>query len=330
MNNRFCTRCGSPLNEDGTCPHCDAPYSVDSIFDEPRVFDSTYDAAGSGFPASSEPVDYAEEVPQAEEYPAVDTVNYEYAEEQPQPDYASYAAPQSVPNDTPRYEERGGTAYTEPQQPSAPKRKSGGAGGAVKNWIDCAISFFKADPFGAVDSVLRGETHLWAIFAGLNVVFGAFCIAGMFGNGFVWLIDKVFGSYAMLISFYKEYTFGNLFVLFLFSLLMLALLFCAVTGCEYALFSLSQKKPRIEKLVRIVAISFFPMTIACAAAYIFSFFLMRVAAAIVFAGAVASFRLLNETVRREEGELPFWNVVLCNAAQVVATMIIVSIALAVI
>lgn len=363
MNNGFCTRCGAPLKEDGTCPHCDATYSVEGIFDEPKVVQPVYNTEGSGFPASShfpassDGVNYAQEVPSVEElsedvYPDLGGVVDEVVEVQPEPVY-SYPS-QSEPSYVPSYDNYNGNEnsaddvnntnnanaepyvpYTEPvppqpQEPTASKKKSGGAGEAIKDWLDCAKTFFQKEPFAAVDKVLDGGTHLWAIFAGLNVIFGAFCIAGMFGNGFLWLIDKVFGSYAMLITFYKEYTFGNLFALFLFSLLTLALLFCAVTGCEYALFSLSKKKARIETLIKLVAISFFPMTIACVAAYIFSFFLMRVAAAILFAGAIASFRLLNESIRREEEDLPFWNVVLCNVAQMVATMLIVSISLAVI
>lgn len=341
MNNRFCIRCGTLLKEDGTCPNCDAAYSVEGIFDEAKVAENTYNAEGSGFPAGSDNTGYVQEVPSAEEvpeelYPDLDIVTDEVEEVQPEPVY-SYP-PQPEQSETPSYADYGSSntaAYAEPVPPSQPQeqpapKKSNGAGEAVKDWLDCAVSFFQEEPFAPVDKVLKGGTHLWAIFSGLNVIFGAFCIAGMFGNGFLWLIDKVFGSYSMLISFYKEYTFGNLFVLFLFSLLTLALLFCAVTGCEYALFSLSQKRPRVEKLVRLVAISFFPMTLACVAAYIFSFFLMRVAAAILFAGAIASFRLLNESVRREEGEFPFWNVVLCNVAQMVAAMLIVSISLAVI
>lgn len=385
MNNRFCTRCGSLLGEDGTCPNCGTAYHIEGIFDEPQVFGNTYgtrssdavNAANSAnFANTASPVYPVTEVEEVEEIsdaqPRPADATYEYPEIEAEPVY-SFAAP-TVPeqNDVPQPESySANTAYAapeyaqpvqavpeyaepvqetreyaepvyatpeytvpdtapQPQEPPAPKKKSGGVAEAVKDWLDCVITFFKEEPFAAVDKVLDGGIHLWAIFAGLNIVCGALCIAGMFGNGFVWLIDKVFGSYSMLISFYKEYTFGNLFVLFLFSLLMLALLFCAVTGCEYALFSLSKKKPRIEQLVRVVAISFFPMTIACAAAYLLSFFLMRVAAAILFAGAIASFRLLNESIRSEEGDLPFWNVVLCNVAQTVAAMIMVSISLAVI
>lgn len=314
MNN-FCTRCGSPLNEDGTCPNCDTVYGIEGIFDEPEIPDATYDTDKSDFAYDDNDIEYGQST--ASEYDYFNN-DYDY-DKQPEPD-------DSYDDDN---AEQNRSEQSQQEQPSY-QGKLDKIVDSVKDWMNCAASFFKKEPFDAVDNVLNGRTYLWIIFVGLNVIFGAFCIAGMFGNGFVWLLEKVFGSYAMLVSFYKEYTFGNIFVLFLFSLFTVLLLFCVAVGCEYALFSSSGKRTGIEKLARIVAISFFPMTIACAAAYIFSFFLIRVAGMIVFAGAIVSFRLLNEVAKREVGEMPFWNVALCNIAQAVAAVIIVCITLAVI
>lgn len=338
----FCRRCGSPLGEDGVCLNCGTAYSVEGIFDGPRFFGSTYNTADNDSAVEAadnvSDIEYAEEVSSDDGYSAV---NYDYAN-QADRNYLYFAkSEQDNGGESVDYtdydaygdhstENSGGSDDGQQYSQPAPKKVTVSLIEYLKDWLDCVVSLFKDEPFAAVDKVLGGGTHLWAMFAGLNVIFGAFCIAGMFGNGFVWLVDKVFGSYAMLIGFYKEYTFGNIFVLFLFSLLTVVLLFCAVTGCEYVLFSLSKKKPRVERLLRISAISFFPMTIACAVAYIFSFFLMRVAGMIIFAGAITSFQLLNEAAKREAGELPFWNVVLCNIAQTVAAVIIVSITLAVI
>ena len=341
----FCRRCGSKLGEDGMCPNCDTSYSIDEVFDEPVFLEDTYDADNDDSVVDTDSagdvsnIEYAEQVDDNTDY-AVDNYGYdnqsgsedEYFTKTEQ-DYGSENIDYSNYNDYSDYASQDSAEEEDrPRRDSQPdpKKSFSGLVECLKNWIDCAVSFFKDGPFAAVDKVLDGGMHLWAIFAGLNVIFGAFCIAGMFGNGFVWLVDEVFGSYAMLISFYKEYTFGNIFVLFLFSLLTVLLLLLAIAGCEYALFVLSQKKPRVERVIRIVAISFFPMTIACVAAYIFSFLLMRVAATIIFAGAIASFRLLNQAAEREAGEFPFWNVVLCNIAQMVAAVIIVGITLAVV
>lgn len=336
----FCTRCGAPLNEDGRCPNCDASYSVEGIFDEPQVYGNSYgsddadtaDITGESIGSNAvDEIPYAEDVPEPAYTPQNSDYGYGYHDSGNDSggysnygtggsDYQSqYYAPPASEQPTP-------SATTAP-----PRKRAMSAGDMLKDWLNCAISFFKEDPFAAAERVTKGDTYLWAIFAGLNVVFGSFCIAGMFGNGFKWLVEKVFGSYVvMLVSTNNDYTFGNMFGLFMFSLLMLAALFCATVGCAYGVLSVNKKKPRIEALIRVVAIAFFPMTAACVAAYIFSFFMIRLAGFLLFVGAIASFHLFNELVRRENGDLPFWHVVLCNAAQLLAGAILVSIALAVI
>ncbi|MGN0473627.1 MAG: hypothetical protein ACI4IJ_00915, partial [Acutalibacteraceae bacterium] len=78
-----------------------------------------------------------------------------------------------------------------------------------------------------------------------------------------------------------------------------------------------------EDLFKAVAISYFPMTIACAAAFIFSFFLLPMSFILLIAGFIAGFMLLNESLKKLAGELPFWGVVLSNIVQVVVTIIII-------
>lgn len=291
-------------------------------------------------PGSEEPgTDYA--APQVSDYGDTPSQESDYGYAVPQE--SDYGYTSSQPTDY-AYTPSGAQGYnaaapyasqTAPTQPSpAPasrQRSAAGLGDALKDWWDCAIAFFRNEPFDAADRVMKGGTSLWGIFAGLNVVFGAFCVAGMFGNGIQWLIEKVFGSYVlMMLNNNHDYTFGTMSGLFFFSLLMLAVLFCAAVGCGYALLSFNKKKPRVDKLIRLTAIAFFPMTVACAAAYIFSFFMIRLAGLLLLAGAIAGFHLFNEMVRREYGDLPFWHVVLCNVAQLVAGFLCVTVALAVI
>ena len=108
------------------------------------------------------------------------------------------------------------------------------------------------------------------------------------------------------------------------------MLFCGVTACEYGLLSLEKKKPRIDGLIRTVAVCFFPMTAACAGAYLFGFLFFRLAAVCLLAGTMASFTLLNKAIEKHYGDLPFWHVILCNVAQMVAALLIISFSLTVV
>ena len=56
----FCTRCGSYLREDGTCPNCDAAFTVNGIFDEPQVEPAPSSSSSS---SSSSSTTYEEETP---------------------------------------------------------------------------------------------------------------------------------------------------------------------------------------------------------------------------------------------------------------------------
>lgn len=328
----FCTRCGAQLREDGICPNCDGSYTVSGIFDQPQVQPESAPVYAEEAPDVAEPVYDAPDTAESYAY----TPSYESANETPSSDYTfgntGYDSGSSYDNSGYGSGNSYGGYSSQPSSAAAaaPRAKKTGVADALKEWVDCVVSFFKGDPLGTVDDVMKGETWQWAIFAGLNVILGALCTAGMFGNGFRWMLDKVFGSYAMLVGFYKEYNFGNMFVLFLFSLFTLSVLFCGVTACEYGLLSLEKKKPRIDKMISMTAICFFPMTAACAGAYLFSFFFFRLAAVLLLGGAMASITLLNKAVENHYGNLPFWHVVLCNVTQMVAALLIISFSLTVV
>ncbi|MBQ1412914.1 MAG: hypothetical protein IIY93_06975 [Clostridia bacterium] len=341
---QFCSRCGALLREDGHCPNCDASYSVDGIFDQPQVYgyDNSYGdgSDGTDTPASSDitgetdaAIPYAEEVkePAYAPQPADSGTGYDsYSGGYNGGSDGSYGNYGNYGNDN-GYGNIGSAAQPAPAASTAPRKTAPNAGEMAKDWLDCAVTFFRDEPFAAADRVMKGDMYLWAIFASLNGVLGALCLAGMYGSGFTWLVEKVLGSYAvMLVSTTNGLTFGNLFGLFLFSLLMMAALFCATVGCGYGLLSINRKKPRLGALVRTVAIAFFPMTAACAGAYLLSFIMIRVAGLLLCVGVIASFRLFNELVRRENGDLPFWHTVLCNAAQLLAATLLVSFATTVI
>lgn len=300
----YCTYCGTTLDPDGTCPHCGAMFDPVPAYEEPTEAMPLTDAA--------------EEVETYESVPTYAEPAYEqpYTPYQPEP---SYQPPQPEPS-----------ASQPNPAPSAGKSGGFDVSELFFEWLDCAKTFFSPDPFQATERVIKGDNYVWAVFALLHVFFASLCTAAMTGNGFNWMVNKIFGGSVAMLNFIESYTFGGLFALFLFGLLTLMGYVCAVAGIEYGFLGVDKKSLPFMTVLRTVSICCFPMTIACAAAFLFSFVLMPMAFVLLVAGMLASLGLLNESIKRQAGEMNFWSTMLCNVAQIVAAMLIVSITTAVI
>ena len=334
MNN-YCRNCNTMLNENGVCPNCGSVYSINPAqpVQEEQIFvdDNGVYLDANGNPLSPEqfnPVDLSN-------YYSAPQQNYAPAPEYPQQNYAPTAEyPQQNYASTPEYSQQNyapNAGYPQQnyapnagyQQPSAPREMPA----IIKEWLECAVKFFTKEPMESVDAVMNG-THLsWTIFAGLNAFFAALCMSGIVGNGFNKLIETIFGSYTFMMNFVQGYDFGQMFILFLTALVSFAVLFFAASACNYVFLTVVKKKAEFEDLFKVTAISYFPMTVACAAAFIFSFFLLPVSAVLLVAGFVASMMLLNESMKKLADDLPFWGMVISNMVQVIVTMIIAYIAI---
>ena len=344
----FCTNCGGRLDDNGVCSNCGAVYTFaeqpqDEIFvDENGVY---VDANGNPIPPEQfQPVDLSGYYAQANADYAQQSYqsnadytqqnyqsNADYTQQnyQPNADYAQqnyqpnadYAQQNYQPNADyaqQNYQPNADYAQQNYQQPTTFKMPA-----IITEWLGCAKSFFTQEPSKVIDEAMGGVNRSWAIFVGLNAFFAALCTAGIVGNGFKSFIDMILGSFASYaMNFIDDYGFGKMFLLFFVSLISFAVLFFAASMCEYIFLSAVQKKAGFEELFKALAISYFPMTIACAAAFIFSFFLLPMSFILLISGFIASFMLLNESLKKLAGELPFWGMVLSNIVQVVVTIII--------
>lgn len=328
----FCTNCGGQLNENGVCTNCGAVYTFAGQPQEEIFVDANgvyVDANGNPIlPEQFQPVDLSGYYEQPrQDYPQQD---YQPDADYPQQDYSQnvdYSQQNYQYNAD--YSQQDYESNADYSQQSYAQNKNFEMPAIITEWIGFAKSFFTKDPSDVIDETMSGTNHSWAIFAGLNAFFAALCTAGIVGNGFNNIIDALFGSYTYMANFIQGYSFGQMFLLFFVSLISFAVLFFAASLCEYVFLSAMQKKAEFEDLFKAVAISYFPMTIACAAAFIFSFFLLPMSFMLLIAGFMASFMLLNESLKKLVGELPFWGMVLSNIVQVVVTIIIAYIAISI-
>ncbi len=335
----FCKNCGNQLSENGVCPNCGSVYTLAEQPQEQVFVDANgayADAEGDSVASEQfQPVDlsgYYEQpqqdyAPQNVEYSQQDYApqNVEYSQQDYAPQNVEYSqqdyAPQNIEYSQQNYAQQNYAPQgTQPNgQMSMPL--------IITEWIGCAKSFFTKAPSDVIDETMSGTNRSWAIFGGLNALFAALCTAGIIGNGFNSLIESILGAYSYLMNFVGGYDFGSMFLLFFVSLIAFVALYFAVSLCEYAFLTAMQKKANFEDIFKIVSISYFPMTIACAAAFILSFFLLPMSFMLLIAGFIASFMLLNESVKKLAGELPFWGMVLSNVIQVVITIIVAYIAI---
>ncbi len=346
----FCTNCGNQLDENGVCRNCGSVYTFAEQPQEEIFVDANgvyVDANGNPIPPEQfQPVDLSGYYPQTQQdytQPNVDYSQADYSQQNYQPNVEYSQTDYSQQNYQPNVE-YSQTDYSQQnyqpnadysqqdytQQNYAQQSKSFEMPAIITEWLGSAKSFFTKNPSDVIDEAVGGTNHSWAIFAGLNAVFAALCTAGIVGNGFNALIKQILGAFASYaMNFIGDYGFGKMFLLFFISLISFAVLFFAASMCEYVFLSAMQKKVEFEDLFKAVAISYFPMTIACAAAFIFSFFLLPMSFILLIAGFIASFMLLNESLKKLAGELPFWGMVLSNIVQVVVTMIIAYVAISI-
>ena len=301
----FCTNCGTILGPDGICPNCGMAYEPDTAVSE------TATSGESGAYAYSEENTYAQPEP-----------SY-YA---PQPEPAKMPDPPSEQPYYPPYQPQ-----SAPVQQPTPSVSPAGRGfdfvALLTDWLTHAKGFFTPEPLKTAQDVIAKDEYVWAVFAALNVIVGALCTSAMTGNGLNWVISKVFGTFAGMDGFVEGYSFGALLAIFFFSLLTLAGFTAAAAGIGYGFLLLEKKHLSFMTTLKTVSVAFFPLTLTCAAAFVFSFFLYPMAAVLLLAGILASVSLFNELMQKQAGERNFWVTALCNAAQVVAGIIIVSISI---
>lgn len=294
----YCTKCGAHLDDSGVCPNCGAVYTVDITQESQSIAENDENISPT----------------LQEQFQPVDLSGYFDA---PQPEFESNAEhlQQNYAQNAEYPQQKANIKFTMPL--------------LITDCLDCIKDFFTKEPMISVEKVINGRKYLWTILAGLNVLAASLCVAGITGNGFNQLIEKLFGSYAFMMSIVEEYGFGQMMLLFFVSLISFAVMFFASSACEYVFLLSVQKKTAFGDVLQITSISYFPMTIACAAAFVFSFFLLPMSAVLLIAGFIASFMLLNESAKKLAGDVPFWRAVLNNIAHVVIAMVIISIALSI-
>ena len=195
--------------------------------------------------------------------------------------------------------------------------------------LDCAKAFFSKEPHKAVDAV-TGSHFMWIVFGVVNVIFAALGTSVIFSNGVDWAIHKVTGlDSQMLSSLISRDVNSSGIGIFFFSLLTMAGCLAAFAGIQYLFSVLEGKRLPLIKTFKAVTICFFPMTIMSFAAFLFSFFLFTVSVVLVLVGMLGSITMFNDYARRTTGEMSFWGRVLCNAAQIVATAMILGISVSV-
>ncbi len=309
----FCTNCGTILGPDGICPNCGMAYEPDTAVSDTETATSVdisdidayaYDEEPTYL--TQEPSDYAPQ-PEPDREPDVPSE---------QPYYPPYQ-PQSAP-------------VQRPAPSASPASRGFDFVSLLTDWLTHAKGFFTPEPLKTAQDVITKDDYVWAVFAALNVIVGALCTAAMTGNGLNWVISKVFGTFAGMDSFLEGYTFGALLAIFFFSLLTLAGFTAAAAGIGYGFLLIEKKHLSFMTTLKTVSVAFFPLTMTCAAAFLFSFFLYPMAAVLLLAGLLASVSLFNDLIQKQAGEMNFWVTALCNAAQVVAGIIIVSISISVV
>ena len=304
----FCTNCGTILGSDGVCPNCGMVFASDAAGSEtvPGSESGAYAYGGENTYAQPEPSNYAPQ-PESGKMPDPPSEQPYYPSYQPQSDPVRQPAPSA----------------------NASARKFDLAA-QLKGWLTHARGFFTPEPLRTARQVIAGEDYVWAVFAAINVIVGALCTSAMTGNGLNWVISTVFGTFAGMDSFLEGYSFGALVAIFFFSLLTLAGFTAAAAGIAYGFLLIEKKHLSFMTTLKTVSVAFFPLTLTCVAAFVFSFFLYPMAAVLLLAGILASVSLFNELIQKQAGERNFWVTALCNAAQVVAGIIIVSISISVV
>lgn len=195
--------------------------------------------------------------------------------------------------------------------------------------LDCAKAFFSKEPHKAVDSVVN-DSFMWIVFGAVNVIFAALGTSVIFSNGVDWAINKVTGLDSYMLSNLISQDVNTSGVgIFFFSLLTMAGCLAAFAGIQYLFSVLEGKRLPLIKTFKAVTICFFPMTIMSFAAFLFSFVLFTVSVVLVLIGMLGSITMFNDYARRTAGEMSFWGRVLCNAAQIVATAMILGISVSV-
>ncbi|MDD6396410.1 MAG: hypothetical protein PUB37_09575 [Firmicutes bacterium] len=330
----FCTNCGGRLNDNGVCQNCGAVYTFDGQPQDEIFVDANgvyVDANGNPIPPEQfQPVDLSGYYTQPND--GYVQQNYQPNAGYPQQNYQPNAGypQQNYQTDAgyPQQDYQPNAGYPQ-QNYSQPKTFKMPA--IITEWLGCAKSFFTQEPSNVIDEAIGETNHSWVIFAGLNAFFAALCVSGIVGSILNNIIEKMLGAFASyLMDLTDASGFGQMFLLFFISLISFAVLFFAASMCEYVFLSVVKKKVEFEDLFKAVAISYFPMTIACAAAFIFSLFLLPMSFILIIAGFIAGFMLLNESLKKLAGELPFWGVVLSNIVQVVVTIIIIYAALSIV
>lgn len=292
---RYCTNCGSELNEDNTCPTCGAVFDEEDTVTVPEP-----EAAGDGYE------DYS-----VFRRPEKSALEEEAADE-------PVAAPEPA----------AAAAHTGAR--SSGLSKDIDAAALFGEWLENVRGFFSSRPLDAADIAVKDGSPLWLVYTVVNVVAGALCTAAMTGNGLNWLLGRVFGSFAATEGFVEEYSFGGLTAIFLFSLVTLSGLTAAASGILYGFLKLENQPHSYLDAVRVVSFAFFPLTLTCVAAFVFSFFLYPMAAVLLLTGILTTTALQNDILRRQDCEMNFWVKGLCAAAQLVAGIVIVTISMAVV
>ena len=216
-------------------------------------------------------------------------------------------------------------------QTTGEQQTSGGfdVKGAGMSVLDCMKAFFSKEPHKAVDAVVKSH-FMWIFFGVVNVVCAALGTSVVFSNAVDWAIEKVIGLDSFMLSnlISKDINTSGASIFF-FSLLTMAGILAAFAGIQYLFSVLEGKRLPLFKTFKAVTICFFPMTLMCLLAFLFSFFFVTASFVLVLVGMLGSITMFNDYAKRMTGEMSFWGRVLCNAAQIVATAMILGVSVSV-
>ena len=226
-----------------------------------------------------------------------------------------------------------GTVHGQPTADNDRRNAGFDIKGAGMSILDCAKAFFSKEPHKAVDAVTKSH-FMWIVFGVVNVVFAALGTSVVFSNAVDWAKEHLFGEgvsmlFDSIVQSQEETNAVPTLGIFFFSLLTMAGVLAAFAGIQYLFSILEGKRLPLFRTFKAVTICFFPMTIMCLTAFIFSFFFVTASFVFVLIGMLGSITMFNDYAKRTTGEMSFWGRVLCNAAQIVATAMILGLSVSV-
>ena len=189
--------------------------------------------------------------------------------------------------------------------------------------------FFSPNPQESVTKAASSNTHIWAIFASINILLAGLAfmlIPGLFLRGII--MDEIGGLGSLgglggmvsravneLIPFGRFFGGGLLLSLVSFAIL------CGGTKCIFAILKVNVS---FVKVMNLVSVSLLFSSAALAAAILFNFFLMEFSILLLLIGCLGSIVMLYSGIQREAAGKagPFWLYIALNAINAIVFALI--------